>query len=116
MIFPPSESEIRRFSDGREVRELARIPEISRDFWLHIERPSFSNPQLDVLSTVETKLVTLEEFRQSHDLPGPLVAEMDMHKASLSRAAAYLNQLSHDVAFVETSPLERRLRFVLFPG
>ena len=68
--------------------------------WGHIERPSFSNPQLDALSSGETCLSRLEEFRQSHDLPSPLVAEMDMHKESLSRAAAYLNELSHDIAFV----------------
>lgn len=97
---PPSAAEIKQFLMGvKSGNSLAYLKYLETS-WLHIERPSFSNPQLDVLSTVETKLATLEEFRQSHDLPGPLVAEMDMHKASLCRAAAYLNQLSHDIAFV----------------
>ena len=96
----PSAAEIERFL--REVKSANSLAYLKflQSSWRHIERPSFSNPQLDVLSTGETYLSKLEEFRQSHDLPGPLVAEMDMHKESLSRAADYLNKLSHDIAFV----------------
>ena len=96
----PSESEIKRFLRGAKSEDSLAYLKYLETPWLHIERPSFSNPQLEVLSTVEAYLSKLEEFRQSHDLPSPLAAEMDMHKASLCRAAAYLNQLSHDIAFV----------------
>lgn len=96
----PSESEIERFLRGVKTEDSLAYLKYLETSWRHIERPSFSNPQLEVLTTVEAYLSKLEEFRQSHDLPSPLVAEMDMHKASLCRAAAYLNQLSHDIAFV----------------
>ena len=96
----PSESEIKRFLRGAKSEDSLAYLKYLETSWLHIERPSFSNPQLEVLSTVEAYLSKLGEFRQSHDLPSPLMAEMDMHKASLCRAATYLNQLSHDIAFV----------------
>ena len=96
----PSESEIERFLKGvKSENSLAYLKYLGSS-WRHIERPSFSNPQLEVLSAVEAYLSKVEDFRHSRDLPSPLVAEMDMHKASLCRAAAYLNQLSHDIAFV----------------
>ena len=96
----PSDAEIKRFLRSLKSGDSLAYLKYLKTSWLHIERPSFSNPELDVLSTAEAGLATLEEFRQSHDLSGPLVAEMDMHKASLCRAAAYLSQLSHDIAFV----------------
>ena len=96
----PSESEIKGFLMGAKPEDSLAYLKYLETSWSHIERPSFSNPQLEVLSTVEAYLSKLEEFRQSHDLPSPLVAEMEMHKKSLCRAAAYLNQLSHDIAFV----------------
>ena len=93
-------SEIKRFLEGVKSANSLAYLKFLESSWCHIERPSFSNPQLDVLYTGEMHLVKLEEFRRSHDLPSPLVAEMDMHKESLARAAAYLNKLSHDIAFV----------------
>ena len=96
----PSVSEIKRFLKGVKSRNSLKYLKFLESSWHHIERPTFTNPQLDVLSTGETYLSKLKEFRQSHDLPTPLVAEMDMHKESLSRAASYLNKLSHDIAFV----------------
>ncbi len=96
----PNASEIKRFLEGVKSANSLAYLKFLESSWGHIERPSFSNPQLDVLSTGETHLAKLEEFRRSHDLPSPLVAEMDMHKESLARAAAYLDKLSHDIAFV----------------
>lgn len=96
----PSESEIKRYLSCINTEGSLAYLKYLETPWCHIDRPSFSNPQLEILSIVEMYLSKLEKFRQSHDLPGPLVAEMDMHKASLDRAAAYLNLLSHDIAFV----------------
>ena len=96
----PSESEIKRFLRSVESEDSLAYLNYLDSSWHHIEPPAFSNPQLEVLSTVESYLSRLDDFRQSRELPNPLVAEMDMHKASLCRAAAYLNQLSHDIAFV----------------
>ena len=96
----PSESEIKRFLKGVKSADSLAYLKYLESSWRHIECPSFANPQLEILSTVETYLSKLEEFRQSHDLPSPLVAEMEMHKTSLFRAASYLNRLSHDIAFV----------------
>ena len=96
----PSESEVKRFLMGVKSGDSLAYLKFLETSWRNIERPSFSNPQLEVLSTVEAYISKLEDFRQSHDLPGPLVAEMDMHKASLCRAATFLNRLSHDIAFV----------------
>ena len=96
----PSESEIERFLKGVNSENSLAYLKYLGGSWRHIARPSFSNPQLEVLAAAEEHLAKLESFRHSRELPSPLVAEMDMHKASLCRAAAYLNQLSHDIAFV----------------
>ena len=96
----PTSSEIKRFLKAVTSKESLQYLQYLDRSWRNIDRPSFSNPQLDFLQTAEVYLTKLEEFRQSHDLPSPLVAEMNMHKESILRAVDYLNQLSHDIAFV----------------
>ena len=96
----PAIAEIRRILKGVKSNDSLEYLKYLEKSWCNIDRPSFSNPQLDVLCTAEEYLSKLEEFRRSHDLPSPLVAEMDMHRESVRRAADYLNKLSHDIAFV----------------
>ncbi len=75
-----------------------------RDFsvrdWLHIEPPSFWNPQRDVLEVTEEMLGSIEEFLADEDRPWPLRRAIEGHKATLLRGAAYLNKLSHNLAFI----------------
>ena len=96
----PAMAEIRGILKGVKSNDSLEYLRYLEKSWHNIDRPSFSNPQLDVLCAAEEHLSKLEEFRQSHDLPSPLVAEMDMHRGSVRRAADYLNKLSHDIAFV----------------
>lgn len=75
-----------------------------RDFavrdWLHIEPPSFWNPQRGVLEVTEEMLGSVEEFLADEDRPWPLRRAIEGHKATLLRGAAYLNKLSHNLAFI----------------
>ena len=96
----PTASEITRILSGVKSADSLNYLKYLEKSWRNIDRPSFSNPQSDVLYTADAYLSKLEEFRKSHDLPSPLVAEMDMHRESLLRAADYLNQRSHDIAFL----------------
>jgi len=96
----PSASEIDRFLRGVQSEKALAYGRFLESTWRHIKRPSFSNPQLEVLAKGETCLSKLEAFHHSHDLPTPLLAEVDMHKHALFRAATYLNMQAHDIAFV----------------
>lgn len=75
-----------------------------RDFsvrdWLHIEPPSFWNPQRDVLERTEEMLGSIEKFLADEDRPWPLRRAIEGHKETLLRGAAYLNKLSHNLAFI----------------
>ena len=68
--------------------------------WLHIEPPSFWNPELACLEITEESLGKIAEFLEDHGRPWPLRRQMEKHRDSLLRAATFLNQLNHNVAFV----------------
>ncbi|QTI82098.1 helix-turn-helix domain-containing protein (plasmid) [Roseomonas marmotae] len=75
-----------------------------RDFasreWLHIEPPTFWNPQRVVLEETEDMLCAVEDFLSDEDRPWPLRRAIEGHKATLLRGAAYLLKLKHNLAFI----------------
>ena len=75
-----------------------------RDFaaseWTHIEPPSFWNPQRAVLEITEETLAKMEEFLSDEQRPWPLRRAIEGHKATLLRGAAFLNKLTHNLAFI----------------
>lgn len=68
--------------------------------WLHIEPPSFWNPERTCLEITEETLGKIEEFLQGEERPWPLRRQIEKHRESLLRSATYLNRLNHNVAFV----------------
>ena len=80
--------------DAAEYREFAERE------WLHIEPPTFWNPQRIVLEQSEEVLANIDAFLRDEDRPWPFRRAIEGHKATLLRGAAYLNNLSHNLAFI----------------
>lgn len=68
--------------------------------WMHIEPPLYWNPQRVVLELTEETLAKAETFLSDEDRPWPLRRAIEGHQATLLRGAAYLNNLSHNLAFI----------------
>lgn len=68
--------------------------------WMILPLPAPETPELESIWTVEQKLKALEDFVQEKNPPGPVQAEVDMHRQSLRDAAAFLSCLEHQIAFV----------------
>ncbi len=68
--------------------------------WRILPPPAPETPELENIWIVEQKLKALEDFVQEKDLPGPVQAEVDMHRQSLWDAAAFLSCLDHQIAFI----------------
>jgi hypothetical protein len=62
--------------------------------------PALETPELENIWVAEQKLEALEAFVQEKELPGPVQAEVDMHRQSLRDAANFLSCLDHQVAFI----------------
>lgn len=68
--------------------------------WKILPPPVPETPELENIWIVEQKLKELEAFTQEKDLPGPVRAEVDMHRQSLRDAADFLSCLDHQIAFI----------------
>jgi transcriptional regulator with XRE-family HTH domain len=68
--------------------------------WLHIEPPSFWNPELACLEITEETLGQISEFLENQERPWPLRRQIERHRDSLLRAATFLSRLDHNLAFV----------------
>ncbi|UVK48620.1 helix-turn-helix transcriptional regulator (plasmid) [Mesorhizobium sp. AR07] len=68
--------------------------------WLHIEPPSFWNPELACLEITEETLGQVAEFLNDDERPWPLRRQIEKHRDSLLRAATFLNRLNHNIAFI----------------
>jgi transcriptional regulator with XRE-family HTH domain len=68
--------------------------------WLHIEPPSFWNPERTCLEITEDTLGEIADFLDDDERPWPLRRQIERHRESLLRAATFLNRLNHNLAFV----------------
>lgn len=68
--------------------------------WLHIEPPSFWNPELACLDITEETLGRISAFMDSDERPWPLRRQIERHRDSLLRAATFLTRLDHNLAFI----------------
>lgn len=81
-------------------KDARSFSDFSAREWTHIEPPSFWNPQRVVLEVAEDMLASVEEFLADDNRPWPLRRAIEGYKATLLRGAAYLNNLSHNLAFI----------------
>ena len=79
---------------AKEFREY-----IGRD-WQHIKPPSFWNPQRACLEKTEETLDEIADFLENDDHPWPLRRQIERQRESLLRAASFLGQLNHNIAFI----------------
>lgn len=82
------------------VSAASAYKEFAGKEWLHIEPPSFWNPQRACLELTEETLGKIEGFLTSDEHPWPLRRQIEKHKDSIVRAATFLNRLNHNIAFV----------------
>ena len=72
---------------------------IGRD-WLHIEPPSFWNPERACLEITEETLDEIAIFQANVDRPWPLRRQIERQRELLLRAASFLGRLQHYIAFM----------------
>lgn len=96
----PSASETRSFLKALDTEEARAFLRYLEREWKFVSRPPQDHPQIDALWSGDQQLRRLAEFEETKDVPGPLRAEIAMHRESILRAAHYLTSLNHDVAFV----------------
>ena len=68
--------------------------------WLHVQPPSFWNPQRASIEIAEDTLGKIEQFLADEERPWPLRRQIERHKEMLLRGTTYLNRLSHNIAFI----------------
>ena len=72
---------------------------MARD-WLHVQPPSFWNPQRASIEIAEETLGKVEQFLADDERPWPLRRQIERHKEMLLRGTTYLNRMSHNIAFI----------------
>ncbi len=114
---PASVSEVDRL-----LQALARLgvkkandykPYATRE-WLHIEQPSFWNPELACLEITEETLGKIEDFLKDEDRPWPLRRQIERHRESLIRSATFLIRQNHNLAFVGDMGVGRKSTAISF--
>ena len=80
--------------------EVSAYREFANRNWVHIEPPSFWNPQRGGLEDAEETLGKIEAFLADEKHPWPLRRALEGHKAALLRGATFLNRTSHNLAFI----------------
>jgi transcriptional regulator with XRE-family HTH domain len=68
--------------------------------WLHIEPPSFWNPELACLEIAEETLGQVAAFLEDLEHPWPVRRQIEKHRDSMLRASTFLSRLNHNIAFV----------------
>ncbi len=68
--------------------------------WLHVPPPSFFNPQRACLEFAEEALGEIDNFLADESRPWPLRRQIERHKETLMRGAAYLQKMHHNIAFI----------------
>lgn len=68
--------------------------------WEQIPPPSFFNPQRACLEIADEALVNIEVFLADESRPWPLRRQIERHKETLLKGAAYLQKMNHNIAFI----------------
>jgi transcriptional regulator with XRE-family HTH domain len=68
--------------------------------WEQISPPSFFNPQRVCLEIADEALVNIEAFLADESRPWPLRRQIERHKETLLKGAAYLQKMNHNIAFI----------------
>lgn len=82
------------------VKKASEFKPYAAREWLHIEQPSFWNSELACLEITEETLGKIEDFLKDEDRPWPLRRQIERHRESLIRSAAFLIRQNHNLAFV----------------
>ena len=82
------------------IAEAKSFKEYAARDWRHIESPSFWNPERACLEITEETLDEIATFLDDEDRPWPLRRQIERQRDSLLRAAAFLGQLNHNIAFI----------------
>ena len=98
-----SPTDINRLLDTLEalgMEEAKSFKEYAEHEWRHIEAPSFWNPERTCLERADETLEEITAFLEDEDRPWPLCRQIEKYRESLFRAADYLGNLNHNVAFI----------------
>jgi transcriptional regulator with XRE-family HTH domain len=82
------------------AKDAVEFRAYAKQEWLHVEPPSFWNPQRACLEIAEETLREMGLFLADTDRPWPLRRQIEKHQDSLQRAAAFLTRLDHNIAFI----------------
>lgn len=80
--------------DARAYKEFAAHE------WKHIAPPSFFNPQRACLEIADEALGEIEGFLADDSRPWPLRRQIERHRETLLKGAAYLHKMNHNIAFI----------------
>ncbi|MCA8890127.1 MAG: helix-turn-helix transcriptional regulator, partial [Parvularculaceae bacterium] len=82
------------------VEQALKFKEFAAKEWRHIEPPSFWNPERACLEIAEKSLGDIAAFLEDNDRPWPLRRQIEKHRDSLMRAAAFLGRMNYNIAFI----------------
>ena len=68
--------------------------------WEHVAPPSFFNPQRACLEIAEEALGDIKQFLADESRPWPLRRQIERHRETLMKGAAYLQKMNHNIAFI----------------
>ncbi len=68
--------------------------------WEHVAPPSFFNPQRACLEIADEALGDIETFLADESRPWPLRRQIERHRETLIKGAAYLQKMNHNIAFI----------------
>jgi transcriptional regulator with XRE-family HTH domain len=68
--------------------------------WVHVEPPSFWNPQREYLETAEEILEAVDAFLANEEHPWPLRRQMERRRDDLLKASTFLTRMNHNIGFI----------------
>jgi transcriptional regulator with XRE-family HTH domain len=95
----PSASDARALLKAIGTVESKKYADFIGQPWLHLPRPPYGHPQYASLRAAEQTLQRLTALRGAVGTDAAR-AQADLLEAALKREAAYLQPLSHDIAFI----------------
>lgn len=98
--FAPSFTEVQTYLEVVDTEAAHRLLQFLQKEWNILPSPSLDVPELDAIWLAEQTLVLLGSFEQERDPPGPVQAEIEMHRQSLQDAANFLSRLDHQIGFI----------------
>jgi transcriptional regulator with XRE-family HTH domain len=94
------EDEVKKYAKAVGTPEAKEFAEFFAETWKCIEKPWFWHPARREITQAEKHLKRLDVFLAGPEVSSVAKAQAEMHKESILRAVAYLQNLEHSVAFV----------------